>query len=65
MKAAIFSPKNVHIRLPQDFFDFIKIDDYVYDDEWDNPNPVYSICENLPCTCQKEIIAELGSMLGV
>ena len=55
----------MHIRLPQDFFDFIKIDDYVYDDEWDNPNPVCPICGNLPCTCPKEIIAELGSMFGV
>ena len=27
LKAAIFSPKNVHIRLPQDFFDFIVIDE--------------------------------------
>lgn len=141
LKAAIFSPKNVHIRLPQDFFDFIVIDechrggandesewrklmeyfqpsyqlgltatprrtingdtykyfgepvyqyslkqgiedgylttyrvksctnqiidDYVYDDEWDNPNPVCPICGNLSCTCPKEIIAELGSMFGV
>ena len=44
---------------------FSRNTDYVYDDEWDNPNPVCPICENLSCACPKEIIAELGSMFGV